>query len=74
MNCNVCNYWFCLDCSHVFNKLYDVLMKERTANLPFNSDGCLRLLPKLNALGSIITVMSKRSSSVLMKKNQLSRK
>ena len=31
MYCNVCNYWFCFDCSHVSNKLCDVLMKESTA-------------------------------------------
>lgn len=51
MNCSICKYWFCLDCSHVSGKLYDCLKNESTANLPFNCDGCLRILPKLTEMG-----------------------
>ena len=54
LNCNMCNYWFCLACSHVSNKVYDVIKKEQIANLPFNRDGCRRIIPKLTELGSII--------------------
>lgn len=60
MNCNVCSYWFCLDCSHVSGKLYDVLRNETTPNLPFNCDGCLRLLPKLNEIGLKLESHSKQ--------------
>lgn len=51
MNCNICKYWFCLQCSHVSPKLYELLKTESTPNLPFNCDGCVRVLPKLNELG-----------------------
>ncbi|MEW8545309.1 MAG: hypothetical protein AB2693_17445 [Candidatus Thiodiazotropha sp.] len=36
------------------NKVYDVLKKEQIANLPFNCDGCMRIIPKLKELGSIM--------------------
>ena len=45
LNCNVCNYWFCLDCSHVSVKMNDMLRSQSCVNLPFNCDGCLRVLP-----------------------------
>ncbi|VDI20975.1 Hypothetical predicted protein [Mytilus galloprovincialis] len=51
MNCNICRYWFCIECSHVSAKLYELLKTESTPNLPFNCDGCVRVLPKLNELG-----------------------
>lgn len=50
MNCYTCKYWFCLDCSHITGKLYDLLRSECTSNLPFNCDGCMRILPKLTEL------------------------
>ncbi|WAR05168.1 hypothetical protein MAR_020537, partial [Mya arenaria] len=52
MNCSVCLHWFCLDCSHISNKLYETLKNEpSTKNLPFNCDGCTRVLPKLTEFG-----------------------
>ncbi|CAC5400856.1 unnamed protein product [Mytilus coruscus] len=44
-------HWFCIECSHVSAKLYNLLKTESTPNLPFNCDGCVRVLPKLNELG-----------------------
>lgn len=52
MNCNICKYWFCLECSHVSSKLYDALKNESSANLPFNCDGCVRLLPSLTDIAA----------------------
>ena len=40
ISCSVCNYWFCLDCSHVSVKLY-MSRAESTANIPFHCDGCV---------------------------------
>ena len=60
LNCNVCNFWFCLDCSHVPVKLYDMLRSQTVANLPFNCDGCLRLLPKLTEMVSRLDNQTKR--------------
>ena len=60
MNCSMHNYWFCLACSHVSNKVYDVLKKKQIANLPFNCDGYLRIIPKLTELGSIINEQKKQ--------------
>lgn len=61
MNCQVCKYWFCLDCSHISVKLYDVLKNEPTTkNLPFNCDGCTRVLPKLNEFGSALQAQNKQ--------------
>ena len=62
---------FVITGSVLSNKLYDVLMKESTANLPFNCDGCLRLLPKLNSLGSIINEQKKQFSAYEEKKSNL---
>ena len=39
--------------------MYDVLGKEQIANLPFNCDGCLRVIPKLNEMGTIINEQKK---------------
>lgn len=52
MNCSVCKFWFCLDCSHVSNKLYETLKNETSSNLPFNCDGCVRLLPSLTDIAA----------------------
>ena len=60
LNCNVCNYWFCLDCSHVPVKMYDMLRSQSCVNLPFNCDGCLRVLPKLTEMVSQLNNQSKR--------------
>ena len=60
LNCNVCNYWFCLDCGHVQPKLYDMLRSQAVVNLPFNCDGCLRLLPKLTEMVAQLNNQSKR--------------
>lgn len=61
MNCSICKHWFCLDCSHISNKLYDVLRSEpSTRNLPFNCDGCTRLLPKLTELGSALNTQQQK--------------
>ena len=54
ISCSVCNYWFCLDCSHVSVKLYDMLPAESTVNVPFHCDGCVRVVPKLTELGSLV--------------------
>ena len=54
LNCNVCKYWFCIECSHISVKLYEILKSESTPNLPFNCDGCVRVLPKLNEIGLYI--------------------
>ena len=74
MNCSVCNYWFCLDCSHVSSKVYDVLKKEQIANLPFNCDGCLRIIPKLNEMGTIINEQKQQLESYKAKINELETK
>ena len=54
MNCQICNYWFCLGCSHITNKLYEALKNEPTKNLPFNCDGCTRILPRLTEIGATL--------------------
>ena len=54
ISCSVCNYWLCLDCSRVSVKLYDILRTESTPNVPFHCDGCVRVVPKLIELGSLI--------------------
>ena len=54
MNCQLCNFWFCLECSHVTSKLYDALKNEPTKNLPFNCDGCTRILPRLTEIGAAL--------------------
>ena len=61
MNCHVCKYWFCLDCSHVSAKLYDALKNEpSTKNLPFNCDGCTRVLPKLTEFASALGIQKQQ--------------
>ena len=50
----VCNYWFCLDCRHVSVKLYNMLPAGSRVNIPFHCDGCVRVVPKLIELGSLI--------------------
>ena len=55
LNCSICNFWFCLECSHVSNKVYDVLKSEpNVKNLPFNCDGCTRVLPKITELAKAL--------------------
>ena len=60
MNCSVCHNWFCLECSHTSHKMYDVLRKEQIANLPFNCDGFLGVISKLNEMGIIINEQKKQ--------------
>lgn len=60
MNCQLCNFWFCLECSHVTNKLYEALKSEPTKNLPFNCDGCTRILPRLTEIGAALQVQKSK--------------
>ena len=45
------------------NKVHDVLKKEQIANLPFNCDGCMRIVPKLTEIGSIINEQNQQLES-----------
>ena len=64
MNCSICNYWFCLECSHISNKIYDVLKSEpNVKNLPFSCDGCSRVLPKLTELATTLNSQQQRIES-----------
>lgn len=60
LNCQLCAHWFCLECSHVSVKLYEALKNEPSRNVPFNCDGCTRLLPKITELGNAIKQQNER--------------
>ena len=45
--------------------------KEQIANLPFSCDGCLRILPKLNEMGSIISKQQQQLETYETKINDL---
>ena len=64
MNCSICSHWFCLECSHISQRIYDVLKGEpNVKNLPFNCDGCSRLLPKLTELAKSLDSQQQRIES-----------
>lgn len=41
--------------NYVSSKLYDILTTESLQSLPFNCDGCVRVVPKFKELVLIIT-------------------
>lgn len=55
LGCQLFHYWFCLDCTHVFVRLYDALKNEPTKNVPFYCHGCTRILPKLSEIGNVLS-------------------
>ena len=63
LNCQLCSHWFCLECSHVSVKLYEALKHEPTRNVPFNCDGCTRVLPRITELGNAIMKQNERIES-----------
>ena len=72
MNCSICSHWFCLDCSHISTKIYDVLKNEpNVKNLPFNCDGCSRVLPKLTELAKSVNSQQLRIESCEKKVDDL---
>lgn len=71
LGCAVCGYWFCIDCSHISPKLYELLKVESTPNLPFNCDGCIRVLPKLHELGKHIDAQNKKFDEIDIKLNTI---
>ena len=62
INCSICNYWFCLDCSHLSVKMYDMLRAESTPNTPFHCSGCVRIVPKLVDMNSLIQKQNEKLS------------
>ena len=68
MNCSICSHWFCLECSHISQRIYDVLKGEpNVKNLPFNCDCCSRLLPKLTELAKSLDSQQQRIESLKKK-------